>query len=738
MQKFTTRMKEKFRVEQLLPVLTAGFVIGTIRLTLTVSLAVLVFSGDLKIFLPFGMSIALLSTIIILLISAFFSSLEGMISSVQDTSVILVAIGVTAVAEQYAGQAPAVILGNVLAFLMITTISAGIFYWIVGWFNLGVLVRFIPFPVMGGFLAGVGWLLVRGGLAGTVTIPLTLANLPTLFLQENLFQWLPAIGMAIIMLLLTLRLKSNTIMPIMVIGVTLLFHLIVVVSGNQLQDPHIQEWLLSSLVSRIEWDLSLYQTLQYAEPLTLLANAQTIAIVLFVGTLHQMLNISGIEIVAEKDININRELRLSGIANIFAGAIGGLIGYQSLASVAIGLKMSGRTRMIEILAALTSILMLFFGSSLFAYFPKLVIGGTLIFMGLVMLVEWVVDARQKFSLPDYLIVILILIVIAWFGFLEGVAVGLAATIILFLVNYSQISVIKNELSGLEIQSNVQRYSYHEDFLLNGGNRIYILRLQGFLFFGTANTILERLRARLDNTELVKPSFVILDFQSVTGFDSSVTMTFTKCRQLAAEYKFALIFSHLTEEMHTRLIQMSVIGGGPNLRVHPDLDHSLEWCEERMLVSVYPTMVSFPTSLQRQLIVSGFDEESANRLLKYLESKFIKGGEYLIRKGERSKDMFFLEHGKVSVYLDLGQIGDYRAMKLGAGTIVGELSLYTGSPRTASIVADEPSLVYRFSEINIQRMGIEEPDLAIKFHTFVAGLIAERLQLSHRSVEALMK
>jgi SulP family sulfate permease len=61
-----------------------------------------------------------------------------------------------------------------------------------------------------------------------------------------------------------------------------------------------------------------------------------------------------------------------------------------------------------------------------------------------------------------------------------------------------------------------------------------------------------------------------------------------------------------------------------------------------------------------------------------------------------------------------------------GTVVGEVSAYLGRKRTASVVSDQPSTVYRLTKEALERMEREAPDLAAALHRSFARLLAERL------------
>ena len=70
--------------------------------------------------------------------------------------------------------------------------------------------------------------------------------------------------------------------------------------------------------------------------------------------------------------------------------------------------------------------------------------------------EWLVDTWKRLQKMDYLVIVLILVVIATVGFLEGIVIGLLMSIALFVIKYSKVEVIKYELSGKTYSSNVDR------------------------------------------------------------------------------------------------------------------------------------------------------------------------------------------------------------------------------------------------------------------------------------------
>ena len=70
-------------------------------------------------------------------------------------------------------------------------------------------------------------------------------------------------------------------------------------------------------------------------------------------------------------------------------------------------------------------------------------------------------------------------------------------------------------------------------------------------------------------------------------------------------------------------------------------------------------------------------------------------------------------------------------------VVGEIGLYLGSKRTASVVTEEQSTVYRLSAEALKKMEQEDPEAATVFHKIIAKLMADRLSHMTDIVETMM-
>jgi sulfate permease, SulP family len=277
------------------------------------------------------------------------------------------------------------------------------------------------------------------------------------------------------------------------------------------------------------------------------------------------------------------------------------------------------------------------------------------------------------------------------------------------------------------------------FLGEHGGQIYILRLQGFIFFGTANHLLHKVRLRANDSQLPALKFAVLDFRRVTGLDSSAIFSLSKVQHLADKQGFALLMSQVSPQIVSQIEKSRMtFNRDDSLRLLPDLDHALEWCENRLLTSMNGERNGHTLLLAEQLKESWPAAAEPRRLMPYLERLEVSVATHLIRQSERSESLYFIESGLVTVRLEFEDGRTLRLRTMGAGTVVGEVGLFLGGVRTASVITEQPCTVYRLTHDSLQRMNVENPDLALAFHRYLICLLGERLTSSSKILRGVIE
>lgn len=451
-----------------------------------------------------------------------------------------------------------------------------------------------------------------------------------------------------------------------------------------------------------------------------------------------LLNASSLELVVREEIDLNRELRSVGAADFMAGLFGGTAGFHSLSLSTLRYSMGANNRMVGLFSAAMCGSIIFFGSSLLSYFPRPIMGSVLLYLGFAFLYQWLYEAWFKLPRLDCFLIILILVVIGALGFIEGVGAGILIAIIIFVVRYSHVNVIKHALSGINYHSNVDRAPHQQQVLDEKGEEIYILKLQGFIFFGTANNLFEDIRKRANDRIMMPLRSVILDFRLVNGVDSSAVNSFSKMRQHAEVHSYVLVFTQISAELFNQFKR----GGfdfmdDESFHMFPDLDLGMEWCENEILCSIDSVCIEKKQNLEDQLQDFLLSSVRIDHFLHYLERQEVPEGYYLIKQGDPPHSLYYLESGQVTVTLrnEYGQTVRLRTM--GPGTVVGELGLYLSLPSTASVVTIKQSVFFKLTVEALRSMEEKEPELAAAFHRFIIHRMGERLAYTNQLLQVLM-
>lgn len=718
------RLASLLQTDTLLASLMAGLVIGTIEVMIIISYSALIFSGPLAADLATGFGLILMTGVIVLLVISLTGSLPGVIGSVQDSPSALLAVMAATLASTLAarGEAP---LATVIASFVIASSLTGVFLLLLGIFKKGDLVRFIPYPVTGGFLAGTGWLLLLGGFDVLAGVPASAGQIIELFDPAALPRWLPSLAFAALLLWVLRRREHFLILPGFLLGAGALFYLVMWLSGSSLAAAQEGGWLLEAMPGRAGWQPLATPWLLQANWSLILSQAGQIATILVVCALQLLLNARGIELAAEADVDLDRELRAAGIANILAGLAGGAIGYQTLSLSSLSRRMGARSRFVGVAAAAVCVAVLLLGSSMLAYIPRPVAGMVLLLLGLSFLTEWVIDARRQLPTADYAIVLLILLVIAVVGVLPGVAIGLGIAVALFVVRYSRIDVIKHAFSARSYASTVERPEAVRAWLRERGEQIHILELQGFIFFGTADHLLDSVRQQLARGGEPPVRFVVLDFRRVTGLDSSAALSFTRMCQLVEKHGAKLLLTSVPATVREQLSQGGITEQARGVKFFASLDHGVEWCEE-LLFTEQQVQAEAQRNLREHLAGALSSPAHVDVLLSYMERREVICGECLIRQGEPSQGVYFIESGEVTIQLEMDTGEPVRLRTMKSGTIVGELGFYLGTPATASVMMEATGSVSCLSPAGLKRLEAEQPAVATDFHRYMANLLAHRL------------
>lgn len=713
-----------------------GGINGMIMVVSTLPLGLLIFPGSLAKYAQYGTTLALLSSALSCILLAITSQFKNTVSMAQDTSAVVLLLANVAIAQKIAAEVPtASPLATILVGIALSGVIVGILLYLLGQFHLGNLFRYIPYTVIGGFLAGTGWFILVGSWSVLTETAFNVNQLPLLFNMPLLLQWLPGIVFGVILYLISRLVKQQQYIYVFFFLVVALFYGVLWLNDISLVQAHL-DGLLFSAASPVKIT-ELYQQFDFGAVhwSVLLSQWWYLILLALLTPIGLLLNASSIEILSKKNVDFNYELKITGLANTVSSAVGaGIIGYHAVSLSALNQRLSDDTRIIGVTAGLVCLLTLFSGIFLFNYLPRFPFAGFLVFLGLHFLITWLYDIWFRLNIWDCLIITTIFVVILINGFLSGIFVGVLIASVIFALNYSQVKVIKSALSGSVRRSNVDREEHLKAILYKNGDAIYIIQLQSYLFFGNTNHAMISIMSRLNNLQLTPVQYLVIDFRDVPAIDSSSVLCFLKLANVTQLSGIDIIFTGVPAHIKTTLSQELPMDG----RIHffDDLDHGLEWCEDDLLRKTAPTS-SESSSLKKSLLPFAHQADDVNHLLNALDSMSVPEHHYLISQGDAPTNMYFIESGIVEVFL-VGANGTMMRLRtMSSGTIIGEMGLYLNRPRTATVITKVPCQLYHLSLEKLVELEIKQPALASLLHRYIASQTMLRLNYANELIYALL-
>jgi sulfate permease, SulP family len=715
-------------LDRLLPGVTAGLVAGIRTVIGCTALAALIFSNELALGVPQGLATMLLTGGVLGGIIACLSSYAGTVGQPQDGPAVVLALLGAAIVAALPRDLPAdARVDAMLAAITLASLLTGACFLVLGVLRLGSLARFLPYPVVGGFLAGSGWLLATGSFSVMTGVPLHWNTVLALLSPQLLARWLPGFAFALAVLGLLRRSNHLLIVPGTMLLFGLLFYAALAAMGVPVAQAQAQGWLLGPFPEGTQLMPFDAVHLHRLGRSVLIEQWPKFGTIVIVAVIQLLLNSSGLEFATKRDIDINRELRAAGLANLVAGALGGAPGFQAMSASALGHMMGVNSRLIGILSAGVCLVALFAGTTALSYVPRMLVGSLLLIMGISFLLEWLY--RGWFRLPrgDYLIMLTIVGVTGLFGYMYGVATGLALAMGIFIATCSKIKIIKQEMTGAEYRSSVDRDRKAREILEQRGGGIVVMRLEGFLFFGTIHALVSGIEARLTGGKGSPLTHLVLDFKDVVGMDSSAVQGLVRLSETCKGRACALLLSTLSPVLRRQFENaVSALSGALEAQCYEDLDAAVEACEDKILASAAAEMGTAPVHWRDQLAAAVPSPQMVDRFMSYLDVNDYATGAVLIRQGAPAGEMFFIETGRITVRLRLSDGKSVRLRTMGPGTIVGEIGCYLGQVRTADVVADLPTRAFRLTAEALARLEKQDPEIAAALHRYMVGLLADRL------------
>ena len=712
----------------------AGSICGALSIAYGLSYAALIFSGPLTPLLNYGLAATFLSTAVGAFVFALRGSLPFAIAGPDSsTSAVTASLAAALVERLVAGGAGDHLLKPVLIVMAIGSALAGILLCALGMARAGRAIRFVPYPVIGGFLGATGWLVATGAVQVMTDLRFSIPDLDALLGSANVPKILAGAGVAAALFLTRARSRSAFVLPLVLLASVGAFYLALLLAHLPLAALQADGWTFrpqAAIALTLPWSTDELSRFPWgAVP----ALSGDLLAVMFVTAISMLLNTTGIELTTRREAALDRDLTALGVANLLSAVLGGYVSCVSLSRSTLNYSAGATGRLAGITAAAIAAAMLLADPGFLAFVPKFVVGGLLLYLGLDLLKRWLVESAQRLSIVEYASLLVIVLIIVKWGFIAGVLIGVVIGCATFAFSAGQVNAIKFSFDGLEYRSSLDRGPHDLKLLGAHGRQIQGMSLQSYLFFGSASPLYQQVKGVLASNANCR--FLVFDFSLVTGIDSSSTQSFTQIKQATDAAGARIVLVSLSRELEKAFRTIGFLTD--DILVAANLDQALEWCENS-IIAEYRVESGEGETLRGWLTGVFGDAGHANDLAQYCRRIDVAAGEVIARQGEPSDSMHFILDGRVGIKVDMGGGRVVRVRSLGRHTTIGEMGLLTREPRSATIEAEVESVLFEFSADAYERIKAENPPLSQALLTYVIKVMAERLSFANRLIGVLKR
>lgn len=419
-----------------------------------------------------------------------------------------------------------------------TIFLAGLFQILFGISKIGKMIKYVPYPVISGFMSGIGVIIILLQLnpllgldvQGTpVKAIIALGNSAQTFDPQSLL-----LGIATLLIVfLTPPIISQKIPPplIALVGITI-FSLIV---GFDVKT-----------IGEIPVGIPAFEIpfISLEELIKIIPVAVTLAIL---GSVDSLLTSLVADSLTKTTHNSNKELIGQGIGNIVTSLFGGIAGAGATMRTVVNIKTGGKTPLSGIIHAVFLIIILLGAAPLASNIPMAVLAGILIKVGFDIIDYKFIKVIQNAPRHDLIVMIVVFVLTVVDDLIFAVGTGLVLSCLLFVSTISrQFNIIINDIE----QKNIEKL--FEDIEKESKYKIRLINIEGVFFFGSASRILTRV------DDLLGTRCLILNCESIPQMDISAIFALEDIivRMKDKSIKVFLVVS--SKEITKQLLRLGVV------------------------------------------------------------------------------------------------------------------------------------------------------------------------------------
>lgn len=636
---------------------------------------------------------------------------------------------------------------RVAALMAAVALACGALQFCYGAIGGGKLIKFIPYPVVSGYLSGVGVLIFVSQIPSFFGFSQSAGLMAALSMPEH-WKWQGiTVGLTTVAgILAAPKLTKAVPAPIlglaagllMYFGLGLGFPEMLRQSGNKLVLgpvggglgafwPHLAaQWKSLGALSLSDWKL-------------LLVPALTLSALLSIDTLKTCVVVDALTRARHDS---NRTLIGQGIGNAAAALTGGMPGAGQMGATIVSLNSGSQTKRSGLFEGCFVLLVFVLFGNLVGWLPLAALAGVLMVVACRMF-DWNCFQllRSRSTILDFVVIWAVIFTAVQFSLIAASGTGLALAVLIFLRDQVRSPVLHRKTYGNEISSKKNRLPAETHALEEYGRQTVICELQGTLFFGTADRLYVELEA-----DLKRCRFIILDMRRVRSVDFTAAHMLELMEALLKERGAFLLFCHMPatlpegQNLEDYFHKVGVTERQDNVKLFAELDDAMAWAEDRILEEhhlLQDENAQTPLELGEIELFRGLEPpQSLAAIQTCAAARSVAAGAAIFKSGDRGDELYLVRRGEVRIELSVGE-GRHRTLAyFGRGNFFGEMGFLDNRARSATAIATAPTDLFVLRRNNFDEICRELPLLNGTVLGRIAAALSVRLRRANVELRSL--
>jgi sulfate permease, SulP family len=635
-----------------------------------------------------------------------------------------------------------------LLMLALLGLMAGAIQVAFGSIGLGRLIKYMPYPVVSGYLSGVGLYIIASQVPKFLGVPKDVHFWESL-LSLPMWKWQGMVVGAVTIVAMVAAPKITKAVPAAIIallfGVAAYFALglmdgsLLSLAGNKLVVGQLGGGGGSSFTDVLTGRWKAISDLGFNDFSLLIMPALTLAVLLSIDTLKTCVVLDAL---TRSRHDSNRELIGQGIGNIASAIIGGIPGSGTMGATLVNMSSGAVSRVSGIIEGVLALVAFLLLGSLIAWVPVAGLAGILIVIGLRMIdLHTLQYLKSRSTMLDFMVILAVVIVALTVSLIAASGTGIVLAVMLFVREQIGGKVVRRKAYGDQTFSKNIRRQDEMEILIRNGDRSVILELQGSLFFGTTDQLYTEIEHELKKRN--HRTYFILDMRRVQSVDVTASHMLEQVKDMLAERNGFLIFAQIPQtlpsgkDMKQYFDHVGLLGPDSPVKVFDEVDDAVEWVEDRILAEARVERAEETLlNLHEIELFAGRKPETLSALESSMHQRSFKAGETIFAAGDTGDELFLIRRGEVRILLPVDESHTHHISTFGRGAFFGEMSFLDGNPRSATAVAYGDTDLYMISRQTFDQFSEEHKRLGLNLLEGLARVLAGRLRYANAEMHAL--